>query len=58
MLGHGARILQVDVLWSNLHIEHCGLDIGMPHQLHERRQTDAGAHHVRGKRVSAMPGPE
>ena len=28
MLGHGARILQVDILRSDLHIEQSGLDIG------------------------------
>ena len=51
VLGHGACILKVDLLWSDLHIEQCGLDIGMTHQLHECGQADASSHHVRGKRV-------
>ncbi len=32
MLGHGARILKVDVLRSDLDIEQGGLDIGVSHQ--------------------------
>ena len=46
VLGHGARILEVDVLRSDLHIDQRGLDIGVPHQVHERGQADAGPHHV------------
>ena len=56
MLRHGACILQVDVLWGDLHIEQRGLDVGVTHQLHERGQADAGAHHVRGKGVSKAMG--
>ena len=52
MLSYGARILKINILWSDLNIQQCGLDVGMTHQLHERGKTDAGAHHVRGKRVS------
>jgi hypothetical protein len=30
---------------------HGGLDVGVAHQLHQRRQADAGSHHIRGKCV-------
>lgn len=46
MLCHGARVLEVDVLRGDLHIQHRGLDIGVSHQPHERRKADAGSHHV------------
>ena len=55
VLGHGAGILQVDVLWRNLRVEQCGLDVGVPHLLHECGQTDAGAYPVRVKGMTAMP---
>ena len=56
MLGHGAGILLVDVLWGELHIDHRGLNLCVPHQLHERRQADAGAHHVGGKGMTKPVG--
>ena len=37
---------EVDVLRSDLNIYQCGLDIGVAHQAHERREADAGPHHV------------
>ena len=46
MLGYGARVLEVDVLRSDLHIEQGGLDIGVAHQAHECGETDAGPQHV------------
>src|SRR4029077_7134286 len=52
VLSHGARILKINLLWSDLNIEQRGLDIGMTHQLHKRGQADAGKQHVRGKCVS------
>ena len=48
-----AAYCRVDVLpGCELDIQQRGLDMGMPHQLHEGGQTDAGAHHVGGKGVS------
>jgi hypothetical protein len=37
--GHGARILQINILWSDLNIEQSGLDVGMTHPLHERGKS-------------------
>jgi hypothetical protein len=51
-LGSGAGVLQIDILRRNLHIVHGGFDIGVPHQLHEGRQADTGAHHIGGEGVS------
>ena len=36
VLRHGTCILQVDVLWSDLHVDERGLDVCVTHQLHER----------------------
>ena len=52
VLGHRARILQVDVLRSDLHVTQGSLDVGVTHQLHERGQADPGAYHVGGKGVT------
>ena len=46
MLGHSARVLEVDVLRSDLDIQQRGLDVGVAHQAHKRREADAGPHHV------------
>ena len=46
MLGYGARVLEIDVLWRDLHIQQRGLDIGMAHQAHQRGEADAGPQHV------------
>jgi len=54
-LGYGARILQVDILGSDLHIDHSGLNVSVPHKLHERGQADSGTHHIGGKGMSTMP---
>jgi hypothetical protein len=35
---------------------HGGFDVGVAHQLHQRRQADAGAHHIRGEGVSEPVG--
>ena len=55
VLGHGARILLVDLKRGDLHIDERGLNVGVPHQPHEGRQADAGTHHIGGKGVSTMP---
>src|ERR1035441_8865869 len=51
VLGHGARILLVDLERGNLHVDERGLNVGVPHQPHQSRQADAGAHHIGGKGV-------
>ena len=51
-LGHGARILQVDVLRSDLYVTQGSLDVGVTHQVHEGRQADPTADHVRGEGVA------
>jgi len=52
VLGHGARILQVDVLRSDLHVTQGSLDVGVTHQVHERGQADPTAYHFRGEGVA------
>jgi hypothetical protein len=47
--------LVIDIERRDLHIDEGGLDLGMPHQLHERWQADAGTHHIRGEGMPAMP---
>ncbi len=44
-------VLEIDILRRDLHVVHSGLDVGMAHQLHQRGQADACAHHVRGEGV-------
>jgi hypothetical protein len=39
--GHGACVLKVDILRSDLNIEQSSLDVSVPHELHERGQADA-----------------
>ena len=56
MLCDGSRILLIDLERSDLHIDECGLDIGMTHQLHEGRQANAGAHHIRRESVPKTVG--
>ena len=48
-LCRGAGVLQVDVLWRDLHIVQGCLDVGVTHQLHQRGQADAGTHHIRSE---------
>ncbi|HEY6308718.1 MAG TPA: hypothetical protein VI488_19930 [Candidatus Angelobacter sp.] len=55
MLSDGAGILLVDLKRSNVHVNERGLNVGVPHQPHERRQADAAAQHIGGKGVTAMP---
>ena len=55
-LRRGAGILKIDILRRDLHIVQSGLDISVAHQLHERRQADAGTHHIRGESVPDMCG--
>jgi hypothetical protein len=51
-LCRGAGILKIDVLRGDLYIVQGGLDVGMPHQVHECRQADPSAHHIGGEGVS------
>ena len=51
-LRRRAGVLEIDILGRDLHVVHGGFDIGVSHQLHKRRQADAGAHHIGGERVS------
>ena len=51
VLSNGTCILLINVERSYLHIDERGLDIGMPHQLHECWQTNAGPYHVGGEGV-------
>ena len=53
-LCHRAGVLEIDILRGDLHIAQRGFDVGVPHQLHECRQADSGANHIRGKCVTAM----
>jgi hypothetical protein len=57
-LRRRAGVLEIDILGRDLHVVHGGFDIGVSHQLHKRRQADAGAHHIGGERVSAIPNAE
>ena len=52
VLGHRAGILLINLQWSHLHVHQRGLDLRMPHQLHESRQADAGPHHIGSKGVA------
>jgi hypothetical protein len=40
-LLRGAGILQINVLWEDLHIAQRGFDVGVTHQPHERRLMPA-----------------
>ena len=51
VLGDRARVLLPDVLWSELNIDQCGLNLCMPHELHQRREADARPNHVRSECV-------
>lgn len=50
-VSHRACVLKVNILRSDLHVDQRRLDISVSHKLHERGQTDAFPHHVRGKCV-------
>ena len=52
VLSDGAGILLVDVERSNVHVNERGLNVGVPHELHECRQADAGAQHIGGEGVT------
>jgi hypothetical protein len=43
--------LLIDLQGRDLHIDEGGLDLGMPHQLHEGWQANAGTHHIRSECV-------
>jgi len=55
VLSHGARILLIDLQWGNVHVDEGCLNMSVPHQPHESRKADAGAQHIGGKGVTAMP---
>jgi len=46
VLCHSAGILLVDLFWCELHIHHGGLNLAVPHEVHQRRQAEAIAQHV------------
>ena len=50
-IRYGSCVLQIDILRSDLNVDQSRLDISVPHESHEGRQTDAFPHHVRGKRM-------
>ena len=52
--GNRTRVLLPDVLRSDVKVDQRGLDLCMPHELHQRREANARAHHVQGEGVSAM----
>src|SRR5262252_779378 len=56
VLSNCSRILLIDLERSDLHINEGGLDICMTHQLHEGRQANAGAHHIRREGVPKTVG--
>ena len=56
MLSDCSRILLIDLERSDLHIDEGGLDICMTHQLHEGRQANAGANHIRREGVPKTMG--
>ena len=47
-----ARVLLVDLEWSDCDIDKRGLDVSVSHQLHQRGQADAGPHHIGGEGVT------
>ena len=51
MFGNCASVLFPDIARRELNIDHGGLNLCMPHELHQGRQTDAGPDHVRSKCV-------
>jgi hypothetical protein len=51
-LRSGTGILKIDVLGGELYIVQSGLDVSMPHEVHECRQADPGAHHIGGEGVA------
>jgi hypothetical protein len=48
----GTAKLIPDVLWRQLDVEYGGVDRSAPHEAHEGRQREAGAHHVRAEEVA------
>ena len=45
-----------DIAWSELHIEHGGVDVGVAHEVHERRERDSAAGHVRSEGMAKSMG--
>ena len=50
-----ARIFGKYILRRELNVEQRGLDMGVPHQAHERGQTHTRANHVMAEGVPVMP---
>src|ERR1035438_10104885 len=50
-LANRASVLLPDVLRSDVKVNQRGLDLCMPHELHQRREANARAHHVQGEGV-------
>jgi hypothetical protein len=53
-MGNRASVLLPDVLWSELKVDHGGLNLRVTHELHQRREADARPEHVRSEGVPAM----
>src|SRR5712692_9840128 len=51
VLGDCACVLLPDVLRSELNVDQRGLNLCMPHELHQRREANARADHVRSEGV-------
>src|SRR5256885_2205058 len=51
VLSNRASVLLPDVLWSELNVDQCGLNLCMPHELHQRREANTRADHVRSEGV-------
>src|SRR5580658_308029 len=51
VLGDRASVLLPDVLWSELNVDHSGLNLCMAHELHQRGEANARADHVCGEGV-------
>src|ERR1017187_6567079 len=52
VLGNCASVLLPDVLRGDVKVDQRGLDLCMPHELHQRREANARAHHVQGEGVA------
>src|ERR1700676_4026362 len=55
-LSDRASILLPDILWSEMKVDHRGLNLRMPHEVHKRRQANTCAQHVGSKRMSKAVG--
>jgi len=51
-----AGVLFKDIAGRDLDVNHGGRDVSVAHQLHECRQADAGANHIRSERMAEAVG--